>query len=789
METIVKTKKKAEVIPFKHQTDAVDATLTYFDDKNNTRGKIIMPCGSGKTMTAFWIVENIKVNGYKKIIITVPNLILQRQTLKTFYSSLSDSYKFMCVGSDNELNDGFDSENNIISITTDYKEMSSFLNINKSKNVIIVATYQSIETISQACNETDFIFNLGVIDEAHRTVGAEGKLFGKILYDDNINIEKRIFLTATEKIYVGSKDEISSMDNISLYGDMIFKYPLSKAIEDKVLCDYKVCTIYSTKEEVYNFIKSNSYLDYNNLELTDIEKERLICSLISTIKAITDKGRKKIITYHSTIKKAKIFQRLLEQVINNRHLNIGVYHINGNQSNNEKFKQIESFEKSFISVLTNSKALVEGVDMPCVDCVLYSDKKESTIEITQSLGRSIRKFKGKNFSYVIVPILTSSKEDVNIHNSEFAGMFNILIALYLSDEYFFDNPMSLGKSLLNNNSKLEHDFELDNAFKDYIIDLVSAIKIKIHKKLKGGWTKENCIEVAKKYKASSEWYTKSKDSYSAACYHGWLAECCSHMIPLKKPNSYYTKEICIDNAKKYKTKKEWMAKSQSYYLAAGRIGCRDECCAHMELMMKPNGYWTKERCIEDAKKYKTKTEWQLKSGSAYNRAGTKGWINDCCTHMNNRLKITKELCIRDAKQFKTKTEWRMASSSNASVAFKSGWFDECCSHMIQTKYPNGYWTKERCIEDAKKYKTRKEWWAKSPSGISIATRNGWLDKCCNHMIQIKKPRGYWTKERCIESAKKYKTRNRWQKSGKGYDAARLNKWLDECCKHMKKNTQ
>ncbi len=200
-------------------------------------------------------------------------------------------------------------------------------------------------------------------------------------------------------------------------------------------------------------------------------------------------------------------------------------------------------------------------------------------------------------------------------------------------------------------------------------------------KIKGGWTKENCIEEAKKYKTRKEWNVKSKNSYAASCYHGWLDECCTHMIQIKKPNNYWTKEICITDAKKYKTRKEWQSKSQSYYLAAGRLGCRDECCTHMEEDRKLSGYWTKEICITDAKKYKTRSEWRLKSGSGMEAARVKGWINDCCAHMENRFKFTKKLCIEDAKKYKIRSEWHLKSSGAYGAASRYGWLDECCKHM------------------------------------------------------------------------------------------------------------
>ena len=60
--------------------------------------------------------------------------------------------------------------------------------------------------------------------------------------------------------------------------------------------------------------------------------------------------------------------------------------------------------------------------------------------------------------------------------------------------------------------------------------------------------------------------------------------------------------------------------------------------------------------------------------------------------------------------------------------------------------------------------------------------NGWLDELCPHM-KTKKPNGYWTKERCAEEALKYETKSEFQKnSGGAYRAALKHNWLREAFK-------
>ena len=57
---------------YNHQSDAINKTLEYFSDISNTRGKIIMPCGSGKSLTSFWILEQMNLlKNVSRTIITV----------------------------------------------------------------------------------------------------------------------------------------------------------------------------------------------------------------------------------------------------------------------------------------------------------------------------------------------------------------------------------------------------------------------------------------------------------------------------------------------------------------------------------------------------------------------------------------------------------------------------------------------------------------------------------------------------------------------------------------------
>jgi hypothetical protein len=64
---------------------------------------------------------------------------------------------------------------------------------------------------------------------------------------------------------------------------------------------------------------------------------------------------------------------------------------------------------------------------------------------------------------------------------------------------------------------------------------------------------------------------------------------------------------------------------------------------------------------------------------------------------------------------------------------------------------------ERCEEEALKYTTRRDFQEASPGAYNAVKKNGLLDTICSHMARTSKLAGYWTKARCIREAKRHKS--------------------------------
>lgn len=147
---------------------------------------------------------------------------------------------------------------------------------------------------------------------------------------------------------------------------------------------------------------------------------------------------------------------------------------------------------------------------------------------------------------------------------------------------------------------------------------------------------------------------------------------------------------------------------------------------------------------------------------------------------------TYERCKEEALKYNTKRDFREHSLAY-SVSCRNKWIDEICSHMIVLQKPKGYWNDYNiCKEEALKYETKSDFNKNCSRCYKISTYNGWIDDICSHMIEIKKPKGYWNNyELCKEQALKYLSKSEFQKKSRtAYKNSLKYGWLNEICSHM-----
>ena len=268
-------------------------------------------------------------------------------------------------------------------------------------------------------------------------------------------------------------------------------------------------------------------------------------------------------------------------------------------------------------------------------------------------------------------------------------------------------------------------------------------------------------------------------AYNACVKNKWLDELCSDLHRILRKKGYWTKEKCKEESLKYKTKMEF----QTYNLFVYNVSRKNKWINEFF----PSKF-NKDMCLKEALKYKTKKEFRENNYRVYDLAYQHRWLNEICSHMKELRKPnrywTKERCKDVALLCETKKEISNKYAVAYGVITKNKW-NELISHFIEERKPNGYWTKEKCKEVALTCRTKKEFIEKYSNPHTLAIKNGWLNEICSHMKELRKPNGYWTKERCHEEALKYTTKNEFRNNNlSSYDISYRNKWLKEICIHM-----
>ena len=90
-------------------------------------------------------------------------------------------------------------------------------------------------------------------------------------------------------------------------------------------------------------------------------------------------------------------------------------------------------------VLSNVKFLTEGIDVPNLDAIIFFAPKQSQIDIVQAVGRIMRKYKDKEYGYIILPVVVPSGQDPDTvldDNKTYQAVWQELNALRSIDKRF-----------------------------------------------------------------------------------------------------------------------------------------------------------------------------------------------------------------------------------------------------------------------------------------------------------------------------------------------------------------
>ena len=442
--------------PWPHQIRALQNGVEFFNDQDKPRGKLISPCASGKTLTAYWLARRL---GAKHVIVAVPSLALINQTLTTWLAeAVADCLRpdWLCVCSDESAGKP-DRDELLLHVhdlgvpcETNPKKIRERLVAMNSPLRVVFTTYQSGTPLAVAAREAGIVFDFGVFDEAHRTAGRKSSGFAHLLHDDNLPIRRRLFMTATERRYKGTSDEINSMDDPKLYGETVELLTFKEAIETRppILSDYQVLTIGVKESEIRRLIDTNAFIRPDKGKWSDVTAAAF-ASLIALRKAVQEHGVRHAVSFHSSIGRAKAFRTLSDQ-FNQAFPNqpqVASFHVSGKMSTGARDRELLAFRAATPSLVSNARCLTEGVDVPRIDCVMFCDPKGSAIDVVQAAGRALRRAEDKTLGHIIVPMVV--KDDGNlseaVNTSAFKFVMFVLRALAANDERIIEEFQSISR--------------------------------------------------------------------------------------------------------------------------------------------------------------------------------------------------------------------------------------------------------------------------------------------------------------------------------------------------------
>ena len=474
--------------PRPHQRAAVAAAKSHFIGDGAGRGRLIMPCGTGKSLTAYWIAEALKA---KTILVAVPSLALVRQSLTDWTREfLAHGIKpdWLCVCSDETVGnlerDEFVGEVYDLGLPTytDAKQIATLLRAPSTGPKIVFTTYQSSTKMATAARMARIKFDLAILDEAHKTVGAHSKTFATLLSNKKIKIRRRVFMTATERVFRGDRNDVLSMDNEKDYGARFFQLSFKEAIKQRIITDYKILTITVSDGHVRKLIDENRILNLNSRDLDEAEAQSIAAGI--ALKRIYKRhGVKHAISFHRSIRGADRFRE--QQDALNRMSSLGPkttnLHISSKKTAGQRSDLLREFVVHKRALMTNARCLTEGVDVPAIDCVMFADPKQSRVDIVQAAGRALRQYEGKEYGYIVVPIVVPEKMDFETfaETTAFKQVAQTITALSTQDERIADEFRAIEQGRVSSGKIVEIAGDIPAGMKMTLGDFAEAISTRI----------------------------------------------------------------------------------------------------------------------------------------------------------------------------------------------------------------------------------------------------------------------------------------------------------------------
>ncbi|PLS28987.1 DNA damage-inducible protein [Bifidobacterium parmae] len=479
--------------PRPHQREAIDAVKTELADHD--RCSLVMACGTGKTLTSLRLTEEMTGEG-GTVLFLAPSISLVSQSMRDWvnqtrrrinvYVVCSDGKASKLSKSDREsygqLTDiPFPATTNAETVANRFRPREDALNV-------VFSTYQSIQVIHDAQRLGLPDFDLTICDEAHRTTGVmDGEAAFQKIHDAGfIHSAKRLYMTATPRIYgEGAKNkakegaiEIASMDDENVYGRIAYRLSFGKAVDLGLLTDYKIVVMQVAESMMGSVMQKQYGAKDSEIPLDDAAKfvgcwkalfdrrhSKSVDELVSrgrhAAETAPDDSKRVLhhaIAFAASIKDSKALSAKFRTVIDdytrnledtdankavkaaNHEVHVEIDHVDGGMDAATRRGKLDWLAAETADnechILSNARCLAEGIDVPDLDAVMYLNARRSRVDIIQSVGRVMRKAPGKEYGYIIIPVVIplGADPDSILSSGVYEVVWEVVRALRSHDE-------------------------------------------------------------------------------------------------------------------------------------------------------------------------------------------------------------------------------------------------------------------------------------------------------------------------------------------------------------------
>ena len=311
-------------------------------------GLMCLPCGYGKFVIACHFACK-----YEKIIVISPLCVDTKQSFDRIKPYVTDHNMLL-----------FDSDRDG---TTDIQELEKIFNY--SKYCICTTEKSAVEVLSKYKYDKDVLF---VIDEIHE-------------YNENHKMWD--LLDQTEATRLGMT--ATKTEFLVLNTNELIYMPLSKAIEQKKICDYEIYLPILEGDG-----ENKDFECFIPEELYRCDNVDILSKILFLVTGMHNYGFRHCILYLSTIKECSEYKEMIERVFNEYYGGeciVGI--ITSDCSSQERINAMNEFNINLkFTFLCSVRILDQNIDIPICDSVFITRISSSTSEVRtlQRLGRSYR---------------------------------------------------------------------------------------------------------------------------------------------------------------------------------------------------------------------------------------------------------------------------------------------------------------------------------------------------------------------------------------------------------------